>query len=62
MRAKMLVEQPALQEFGERGLCELVGVQIGHLLYQTQALNRSGWATIQPTRSPGNATFAKLSM
>src|SRR6516162_4932512 len=37
---KMLLEQTALEKFSKRGLRKLAGVKIGHLLNDTEALNR----------------------
>jgi hypothetical protein len=38
----MLVEKAAAKEFGERGLGELVGVEIGHLLDQAETFDGGG--------------------
>ncbi len=39
---EMFLEQAALEKFGESGLRELVGVQVGHLLDETEAFDSGG--------------------
>jgi len=43
----MLAEKPAPQKFGKRSLRELIGVQVGGLLYYAKPLNRR-WRSDNP--------------
>ena len=55
----MFLEQAALEELGESGLRELVGVQVGHLLHETQALDGSGMGDDPADAKTGERDFGE---